>query len=238
MSSGVSRRRMMQAMGAAALSPVTLAEARVSWPPAESSNRPKICLGIAQNTDEARMRRLKQIGVDYVLMEGPRIPWEETGIRGWIERFKAAGLTLCNMMISGFSNTLDGRPGRDEEIDKVIQSIRAAGKSGLPVIEYNFYAHCLVEGYYEEVGRAGAGMTAFDYDRVKSLPPLEHEGRHSPEEMWGNETYFPKAVVTVAEQSGARLALHPNDPPAPISRGSGQIMSTLAGWKRLIDIVK
>ena len=34
-----------------------------------------------------------------------------------------------------------------------------------------------------------------------------------------------------------RLALHPNDPPAPISRGSGQIMGTVEGWKRLIDIV-
>ncbi len=32
----------------------------------------------------------------------------------------------------------EGRPGRDEEIEKVIQSIRAAGKAGLPVIEYLF----------------------------------------------------------------------------------------------------
>jgi mannonate dehydratase len=141
-------------------------------------------------------------------------------------------------MIRGFPKTIYGRPGRDVEIEQVIQSIRAAGKVGIPVIEYNFYAHRLTEGYYEETGRAGAGMTAFDYDRVKDLPPLEREGAHSLEAMWANVTYFLKAVVPVAEQSGVRLALHPNDPPAPISRGSGQIMSTLAGWKRLIDIVK
>jgi mannonate dehydratase len=141
-------------------------------------------------------------------------------------------------MISGFPNTLYGKPGRDGEIDKFIQSIRAAGKIGLPVIEYNFYAHRLTEGYYEEAGRAGAGMTAFDYDKVKDLPPLEREGTHSLDEMWANVTYFLKAVIPVAEQSGVRLALHPNDPPAPVSRGSGQIMSTLEGWKRLIDIVK
>jgi mannonate dehydratase len=63
-------------------------------------------------------------------------------------------LTLGNMMISGFPNTVHGRPGRDEEIDKVVQSVRAAGRVGLAVIEYNFYAHRLVEGYYEETGRA------------------------------------------------------------------------------------
>ena len=33
------------------------------------------------------------------------------------------------------------------------------------------------------------------------------------------------------------MALHPNDPPAPMSRGSHQIMGTVEGWKRLIDIV-
>ena len=39
-------------------------------------------------------------------------------------------------------------------------------------MEYNFYAHRLTEGYYEELGRGGAGLTAYDYDRSKDLPPL------------------------------------------------------------------
>jgi len=55
--------------------------------------------------------------------------------------------------------------------------------------------------------------------------------------MWTNVTYFLKAVVPVAAESGVRLALHPNDPPSPLSRGSGQIMGTVDGWRRLIDIV-
>lgn len=108
----------------------------------------------------------------------------------------------------------------------------------MPVIEYNFYAHRIVEGYYETTGRGGAGYTSFDYDRVKDLPPLPQEGAHDLEEMWSNITYFLKAVIPVAEKSNVRLALHPNDPPAPVSRGSKQIMGTLAGWKRLIEIVQ
>src|SRR5262249_55387873 len=186
----------------------------------------------AGSLDEAGARRIKQLGVDHVIARYPgQIPWEEARLRELIDRLKGHGLALGNIMITGFPKTIYGRPGRDEEIDKVIQSIRAAGKAGLPVIEYNFYAHRLTEGYFEESGRAGAGLTGFDYERVKSLPPLEHEGAHSLEEMWANLTYFLKAVVPEAEQSGVRLALHPNDPPAPISRGSGQIMSTLAGWR-------
>src|SRR5205823_4467887 len=123
-------------------------------------------------------------GVDHVIARYPgRIPWQEAPLRELIDRLKGHGLTVGNIMISGFPKTISGGPGRDEEIDKVIQSIRAAGKVGLPVIEYNFYAHRLTEGYYEEIGRAGAGMTAFDHDKVKDLPPLPNEGAHSLEEM-------------------------------------------------------
>lgn len=238
MKSGFSRRQILKGASASALFAPALAVAqKASWPAAEGPGTPKICLGVRADLDEAGMRRIKQIGVDHVLMGGPPIPWTEEAVRERIERFAAGGLKLCNMMISGFPNAIYGRPGRDEEIEKVRQSIRAAGKAGLPVVEYNFYAHRLTEGYYEEVGRAGAGLTAFDYEKVKDLPPLPNIGPHGLEAMWANVTYFLKAVVPVAVEAGVRLALHPNDPPAPLSRGSGQIMSTLAGWKRLVDIV-
>ncbi|MGH8245978.1 MAG: mannonate dehydratase, partial [Gammaproteobacteria bacterium] len=235
----LSRRRMMQTVGAAAvLPPSAFAAPPDSWPPAEGPNTPKICLGAFGGADEAGMRRLKQIGVDYVLMGGPKIPWEEADLHSRMERFKAGGITVCNMMIGGFPNAIMGRPGRDEEIEKVIQSIRAAGKAGLPVVEYNWYVHRAMEGYYEEVGRSGAGYTAFDYDKMRDLPPLPQTGVRALEETWSTITYFLKAVVPVAVESKVRLALHPNDPPVPVSRGSGQIMASLAGWKRLVDIVK
>jgi mannonate dehydratase len=229
----------VKTVGASAVATFT---GRAGTPPA-TPDSPKIALELspgalsAGKLDEAGMRRVKQLGVDHVLMGGPPIPWQEAEIRSRMETLKGGGLTLGNMMIGGFPETLYGRAGRDEEIDRVRQSIRAAGRASLPVIEYNFYAHRIVEGYYEETGRAGAGLTAFDYGKVKDLPPLPEEGVHSLEEMWANITYFLKAVIPAAEESGVRMALHPNDPPSPLSRGSGQIMGTVDGWKRLIDIV-
>ncbi len=205
----------------------------------EGPETPKICAPISvRDITDASMRRVKQIGVNHVLSGGPKIPWDESELQSIVEKLKGGGLALGNLMISGFPNTIYGRPGRDEEIENVQKSIRAAGRAGIPVVEYNFYAHRDIEGYYEETGRAGAGLTAFDYNRVKDLPPLPQEGAHTVQEMWANITYFLKAVIPVAEESRVRLALHPNDPPAPISRGSGQIMGTVDGWKHLIEIVK
>jgi mannonate dehydratase len=242
MNSQVSRRNILKTVGAAALLGSSPRGAGLPVLRQEGLETPKICLEIngklaAGYLNETGVRRVKQLGVDHVAMGGPEIPWEESQIRALVDQLKSGGLALGNLMISGFTNTLYGKPGRDAEIQKVQHSIRAAGAAGVPVVEYNFYAHRLVEGYYAETGRAGAGLTAFDYNRVKDLPPLPDEGAHNLEEMWKNITYFLKAVVPVAEQSGVRLALHPNDPPAPVSRGSEQIMGSLAGWKRLIEIV-
>jgi mannonate dehydratase len=183
------------------------------------------------------MRRFKQIGIDHVLMGGGPMPWTGADLKALQKRFADGGLDVCNLMIWGFPNVIYGKPGRDEEIDRFNASVRAAGKAGIPVVEYNFYANRLMEGYHEVPGRGGAGMTAYDYARSKGLPPKEGMGTYTRDQLWTHMTYFLEAVVPVAEEAGVRLALHPNDPPVPVSRGSEQIMATLEGWKKLISIV-
>ena len=209
----------------------------IQWPVVEGPDTPKLCMTCSRTADEKGMRRVKQIGIDYVLMSGPPIPWKEEDLRTTMENFRKGGLTVLNMMIGGFPNTISGREGRDKEIENVKQSLIAAGKVGLPVVEYNFYVKRLTAGYHNVEGRGGSGYLGFDYEPVKNLPPDPGTGVHTAEELWDNLTYFLKAVIPVAEKAGVRMALHPNDPPAPVSHGSAQIMGDLRGWKRLIEIV-
>jgi mannonate dehydratase len=243
----LSRRTMVKAIGAVALSPALRifgqSNQRAWWLgdglPQEGAATPKIACAIdllSGVTDQA-IRSVVQLGVYHVLSGGPPIPWTVSQLQPIVDKLKAGGVMLGNLMISGFPNTIYGRPGRDEEIEKVKQSIQAAGAVGVPVVEYNFYAHRAMEGYFEETGRGGAGLTGADYDRMKGLQPLPEEGAHTLDEMWANITYFLKAVIPVAERANVRLALHPNDPPFPSTRGSQQIMATLEGWKHLIAIV-
>ena len=252
MNSRLSRRNILKsAAGAGAIAAVSSAsQAKMSPPRFEGADTPKICLGIdaalgglgngnsaTATDDEAGARRIRQLGIEHVLTGGGLIPWEEGRLGEYRDRLRKNGLTLGNLMIQGFPAAIYNRPGKDEEIAKVIQSIKAAGKIGLPVVEYNWYAHRAMEGYFEEPGRSGAGNTGFDYERMKNLPALQSEGAHTLNEMWANISYFLKAVIPEAEKAGVRMALHPNDPPAPLSRGSQQIMATIDGWKRLIAIV-
>ncbi len=276
-----SRRTALEILAGGIMAPAAPSlQAALQVPPApkEGKDTPKIALGMGDgggrvgapgqagaatgavaHDPAAGPRRIKQLGVDHVLGGGGSVPWTESSLRTIMERWNAAGITVGNLMINLSPDIIYGKAGqkRDEDVEKIRQSIEAAGKVGLPVVEYNFYAHRAMEGYFEEIdtNRGNSGWTGFDYELVQSgdrpyqkrpeekgmkfkdLPPLPNEGARNLDEMWNNLTYFLKAVVPAAERAGVRLALHPNDPPAPTSRGSQQIMGTVAGWKKLISIV-
>jgi mannonate dehydratase len=218
-------------------SELNLAQNDVEWPVMEGPDTPKLCVNISAKAEEAEIRKVKQMGIDYVLIGGPAIPWKKEDLQATIDRFKSVGLSIMNMYIGGHPNTIYGKEGRDEEIAKIKESLVAAGAVGLPVVEYNFYADRLTEGYYAKKGRGGSGVTAYDYAPVKDLPAKPEIGTYTADQLWDNLTYFLKAVIPVAEKAGVRMAMHPNDPPAPVSHGSAQIMASFKDWKRMLDIV-
>ena len=47
------------------------------------------------------------------------MPWTTEQLRPMMDKLKAGGLKLGNMMIAGFPNTLYAKSGRDEEIAKI-----------------------------------------------------------------------------------------------------------------------
>lgn len=206
----------------------------------ETDETPTLTLFLDDLSDRS-LRRVKQLGVKGVstafLDTGGIETWTDEVLRRNLDRVGEANLELRNVMFNPSERVRFGHDGRDEDIETIINAIQIAGRQGLPVMEYNFYAHRIVEGYKVVPGRGGSGLMDFNYDRVKDLPPLVGQQAHSLDEMWDNVTYFLKAVIPAAENANVRLALHPNDPPAPISRGSGQIMSSVEGWKQLCDIV-
>ena len=58
----------------------------------------------------------------------------------------------------------------------------------------------------------------------------------SREEIWDNFTYFIKKVVPVAEESGVRIGIHPDDPPQPMLAGVPRIFTSFEGYKRALEI--
>lgn len=242
------RRRAFLAASGAALAFPALTSTSLAYMPGEGPDTPKVCLGPMVDTEMnvRGCKRFRQIGITHVILGNSGFPWNAEALKAKVKLLKDNGLTVGDIVLpyvgparETMRDIILGRPGRPQAIEIVKSAIRAAGAAGIPVVEYNFYAHRLEEGYFDapDPSRGGAVVESFHYDRVRDLPPLPETGAQKADALWANLEYFLKAVVPVAEAAKVRLSLHPNDPPAAVSRGSQQIMTTFADWKRLVGLV-
>lgn len=143
-----------------------------------------------------------------------------------------------------------GLPGRDEQIENFLTTIRNMGAAGIPILTYNMHVLRFYRTSHDEPGRAGTRATRFNFEAVRHAPlmttgesadasliPPEYRKPVTDQQMWANLTYFLKAAVPVAEKAGVRLALHPDDPPIPEIAGVARIMRSPEAYRRLIEIV-
>jgi mannonate dehydratase len=65
-----------------------------------------------------------------------------------------------------------------------------------------------------------------------SLPTISHE------ELWRRLARFLEEVVPVAEDTGVRLAAHPDDPPLPMVRQQPRLVYQPYMYQRLIDLAR
>ena len=245
----INRRALLGTTGAAMATP-----AFAAWPlagagmPNEAADTPHICLGPIADAEinPAGIRRYTQLGLTHIILNGADFPWNPDTLKAKVKTLADNGLTVGDIGLpwSGpggqfMRDIIYGRPGRDKAIEQVKQSIRAAGAAGIPIVEYNFYVHRANEGYADapDPKRGNAMVESFDYARMKDAKLSDDEQLQKLGDTWAHLDYFLKAVVPVAEENHVRLALHPNDPPAPLSAGNQQIMSTLAGWKKMVGLV-
>jgi mannonate dehydratase len=151
-----------------------------------------------------------------------------------------------------------GKPGRDRLIANYQQTIRNLSQCGLKVICYNFMpVFDWTRTTLEKVLPDGSTTLAFSAREVEeidiskgiSLPGWDSSYKAEElksllaeyadigeERLWDNLGYFLKAIVPVAEESGLKMAMHPDDPPRPIF-GLPRIVKNRDDLARLVRIV-
>ena len=157
-------------------------------------------------------------------------------------------------------------PGKEEQMENLLATIRNMGEVGVPCLGYSF-SIVGVWGYYSELdnreGRGGARVKKFDAERIptgsppgnrefwfrtvqdpelfeKDLERRPAEGTIPPVDearLWDRLEYFLSRAVPVAEEAGVTLAAHPDDPPVPELRGMARLFYSPENLQRLIDLV-
>jgi len=89
--------------------------------------------------------------------------------------------------------------------------------------------------YRNPLGRGDEELSSFSGERARAVGE-EPAGRVSADEMWERITRFERRCVPVAHEAKVQLALHPDDPPITPYWGVTQVLNTMAGLKRFLEI--
>ena len=151
-----------------------------------------------------------------------------------------------------------GKPSRERLVENYCQTLRNLGKCGLKVVCYNFmpvfdWTRTILDRMLPD----GSTTLAYDakaideIDLSKGLSLPGWDSSYKPEELknlldaysqideealWSNYEYFLKKVIPAAEETGIKMAVHPDDPPRPIF-GLPRIVKNRQDLERLTAIV-
>jgi mannonate dehydratase len=182
----------------------------------------------------------------------PEELWTAEELKALRARVQDAGLILAgieNLDPAHWHDVLLDGPKRPRHIENVKTILRNMGEAGIPVLGYNFSVAGVSGRVSGPFGRGGAVTVGMDgpvdaplpngvvwnmiYDPdapAGTLPSITHE------ELWRRLARFLEDVLPVAEQSGVRLAAHPDDPPLPTVRQQPRLVYQPYMYQRLIDL--
>jgi mannonate dehydratase len=147
---------------------------------------------------------------------------------------------------------LDG-PRKKEQIEDLKQIIRNMGRAGIPIMGYNFslagvWGHApgpwargdaqsvgYIEGVSEKQTPIPNGMVWnmwYDHDA-----PEGFVGQIPKDEFWQRAKWFLEEMIPIAEESGVKLAAHPDDPPLDTLRGTPRLVNKPEHYQKLFDLV-
>lgn len=121
-------------------------------------------------------------------------------------------------------------------IDAYCENIRRLGRAGVKCVCYNFMpVFDWLRSELERQDPDGSNSLAYNDETVRSMNPLTSElslpgwdesytkeqmrglleqyDKIGEEQLWKNLQTFLEAVIPVAEESGIKMAIHPDDPP-------------------------
>ena len=184
-----------------------------------------------------RLTYLKQMNIDncYLMFTDAHSNYDDANRA--IDRIRKAGITINdagNDHIYKHPSIHLGLPDRDDWIEKYNALNRVIGNAGIPV------------GYMTwDTGRVSTtrwAAGAHSHGAVVRIVDMAEIGARAPafdrvyeeEELWENFRYWWKAAEPVCREVGLRVALHPNDPPAPHYEGCASLIHSADSYHRAI----
>ena len=183
-------------------------------------------------------------------------PWTYEELVAIKREIEGAGLTweaIENFDPSHWYDVLLDGPRKREQMETLKRTIKAVGRAGIPIMGYNFSIAGVWGWTKGPYGRGGAKALVYDESKIDKNTPLPNgmvwnmvydpdapPGVVAPissDEIWQRLEWFLQQILPVAEESGVRLALHPDDPPTDQLRGGARLVNRPNKYQKMLDLV-
>ena len=200
---------------------------------------PSLQLGVSHQTPQtltpSRLRFLRQMGVEKVEVRIPSSASSYDDIRRVQDTVQDAGLALHEVMLADRYSCRPialGLPESAAEIALFKRFLHDLGRTGVGTTTYAWHT-----GGAYATGRTetrGCSTRQFQLAAAQALPDA-YDRTYAASELWDNYEAFIREMLPVAEESGVRMQLHPNDPPVD-HQGVPRLFSSRTAFRRAMEI--
>jgi mannonate dehydratase len=196
----------------------------------------KISMHISPEASPDELAFAQQLGCDCVYTWVGAHQRDADFLSRLREKVEEVGLTLYNVgnMDVGKSDKIHlALPGRDLVIVEFQAFLRNLGQAGIGVTTFTWEPDRVWSSEPSEI--RGAKTRHVDLEEMRQRPNT-HGRNYTEEELWDNFCYFMERIIPVAEESGVRLALHPNDPPTESLGGIPCLIRSAEAYGKAFEI--
>ncbi len=207
----------------------------------------KIALQVGSDPTDDDLTFVQQLGLDWVTLNTSGTGGTLDNFRRLKAKVEAKNLKVWNIGNANVHNMEEvtlNLPGRDAKIAEYQQFLRNLSAVG---VYYTTYAH-MGNGIWStdrEMIRGNSSARAFNMAKAEKgvwngkefKMPLSHGRKFTEAEMWKNYEHWVDTCVPVAEETGVRIGIHPDDPPVVELAGVPRcIFGSFNGYKRALEI--
>lgn len=183
-------------------------------------------------------------------------PWTYEDLSSLKKRIEANGLVweaIENFDPSHWHDILLDGPRKRAQMEALKRTIQLLGRVGIPIMGYNFSIAGVWGWTKGPFGRGGAQGIRYDESAIDPNQPIPsgmvwnmvYDPDAPPgcvpavtdDELWERFEWFLGELVPIAEESGVRLALHPDDPPANSLRRTARLVNQPSKYQRVLELV-
>jgi mannonate dehydratase len=201
----------------------------------------KLGMRVSPGLSDQHLELMRQLELGWCRLDVHERDFSYEDLARTQERYAKHGLRIFSV----FNNThkspslLLGGPEREAHLEVLARGIKDLGRLGIPVYDTAWLGLLPGSQVFDTSYADLSGIRTRIFDTAEYAKIDKVAGRRwSAEEVRDALKYCLDRIMPVAEASGVRVAIHPDDPPIPEQGGVARILHSFEHFRQLFDLCR